>query len=145
MSKNLDTVLAILKNEVDGNVSCALEKMASDYSMTWMYRGKDLLFPTSRPNVKENLEEIYPIRGRKYRIKNTAEGENVVMVELIESYSDPKTGQFHQTPLVLVLEMEDGKIKKGRHYCDPKLSYEDLNEQQLQEGYRNTPDKFVIE
>jgi len=145
MSANLDIVLAILKNEADGDVTAALEKMTSDYSMTWMYRGKDILFPASQPNVKEELEEIYPIRGRKYRIKNTAEGENVVMVELIESYPDPTTGKIHQTPLVLVLEMEDGKIKTGRHYCDPKLSYEDLSEEQLKQGYRNTPNKQIIE
>lgn len=145
MSANLDTVLAILKNEADGDVTAALEKMTSDYSMTWMYRGKDSLFPESQPNVKEGLEQIYPIRGRKYRIKNMAEGENVVMVELIESYPDPATGKLHQTPLVLVLEMEDGQIKTGRHYCDPKLSYEDLSEEQLRQGYRNAPDKQVIE
>ena len=145
MSKNLDTVLAILKNEADGDVSAALEKMTSDYSMTWMYRGKYALFPASQVNVKKELKEIYPIRGRKYRIKNTAEGENVVMIELIESYPDPTTGKLHQTPLVLVLEMEDGKIKTGRHYCDPKLSHEDLSEEQLGQGYRNSPDKQVIE
>jgi len=145
MSSNLDTVLTILKNEIAGDVSAALEKMSDEYSMTWMYRGKDTLFPASKPNVEKGMKEIYPIRGRKYRIKNTAEGENVVILELIESYPDSETGRFHQTPLVLVLEMEEGKIKTGRHYCDPKLSYENLTEKQLEQGYRSTPDKQIIE
>ncbi|MDO8728798.1 MAG: hypothetical protein Q7K26_02780 [bacterium] len=145
MSSNLDTVLAILKNEVDGDVSAALEKMSNAYSMTWMYHSKDILFPTSKPNVEKEIKEIYSTRGRKYRIKNTAEGENIVMLELIESYLDSETGQLHQTPLVLVLEMVEGKIKTGRHYCDPQLSYENLSEKQLEQGYRNAPDKQIIE
>src|ERR1700685_3909507 len=93
MSKNVDTVLEILKNEVDGDVSSALQKMSKDYSMTWMYQGKQELFPQSKTDVEEEMKEMYPVKGRKYEIKNVAEGDNVVMVELVESYSKPEEGQ----------------------------------------------------
>ena len=145
MSKNMETVLAILKNEVDGDIAKALEKMSRDYSMTWMYLGKDRLFPSSSPDSESDMQEIYPIRGRRYEIKNTAEGENVVMVELVESYPDPKTGKLHQTPLVLVLQMQDGKIRTGRHYCDPQLSRVDLSQEDFDRAYRESVTKQVIE
>jgi hypothetical protein len=51
MSNNLEIVLAILKNEVDGDVKSALEKMAPNYSMTWMYKGNHGLFPSSKARI----------------------------------------------------------------------------------------------
>ena len=119
-SKDIQTVLGILNDEVMGNVGAALKKMTPDYQMTWMY--------------KEKNGELFPKTAAD--IKNIAEGENVVMVELIESYPDPKTKKIHRTPLVLVLEMKDGKIKKGRHYCDPHISYLFLDQQKIQDAYR---------
>lgn len=145
MSKNLDTILAILKNEVDGDVSAALEKMGREYSMTWMYQGKSDLFPSSLADFENETKDIYRIRGRKYEIKNTAEGDDVVMVELIESYPNSETGTLHQTPLVLVLEMQDGKIRTGRHYCDPQLSHQTLAEADFNRAYRDTPTKQIIQ
>ncbi|MDP2593894.1 MAG: hypothetical protein Q8P36_00940 [bacterium] len=144
-SKNVQTVLAILKNEVDGDAASALEKMTADYSMTWMYRGKKDLFPTSGHDVQGELKEVYPIKGRQYEIKNIAEGKNVVMVELIESYPDPETGKVYRTPLVLVLEMQDGKIRTGRHYCDPRLSPEYLENSIVESAYQSSPTKQIIE
>jgi ketosteroid isomerase-like protein len=144
MTKNLKIVLEILKNEVDGDVKSALEKMGAEYTMTWMYKGKQELFPSSSVDFESEMKEIYPIKGRSYEIKNTAEGEDVVMVELIERYPDPETGTIHQTPLVLVLEMRDRKIKKGRHYCDPAISYEDLSPESIDNAYRGTSTKNII-
>jgi ketosteroid isomerase-like protein len=138
MSKNIATVLEILKNEVDGNVTAALQKMTEDYSMTWVYLGTGKqLFPTTKLDVKKELEEVYPIKGRTYEIKNIAEGNNVVMVELIESYPDPKTHKKYRTPLVLVLEMKQGKIRTGRHYLDPRLSNIFLTPAQVRKIYKN--------
>ncbi len=146
MSKNIEVVLEILKNEVDGDWSAALEKMSPEYSMTWMYKGKTELFPQSKKDIEAELkEDIYPIKRRKYEIKNIAEGENVVMVELIESYPDPKSPKLYQTPLVLVLEIKEGMIRTGRHYCDPKLSHEELSEKTIADAYKDTSTKMVIE
>jgi ketosteroid isomerase-like protein len=144
-SKNIQTVLAILKNEVDGDAKSALQKMTDGYSMTWMYQRGDKLFPSTGKNVESEMEKTYPIKGRRYDIRNITEGENVVMVELIESYPDPETGKEYRTPLMLVLEMEEGKIKKGRHYCDPRTSFMHLSQEQIEEGLKGTDSKIVIE
>lgn len=144
-SPQIQTVLDILKNEVDGDVHAALEKMAEGYSMTWMYKSGETLFPKTENDVAAEMGEVYPIKGRKYDIRNIAEGDNVVMVELIESYPDPKTGQVYRTPLVLVLEMADRKIKKGRHYCDPRLSYENLTPEQLEDALKGTKSTQVVQ
>lgn len=132
-SKNVRVVLAILNDEVRGEVKSALKKLSKNYSMTWVYRHpkNKKLFPRTKKDIQADLEEVYPIKGRRYDIKNIAEGDGVVMVELIESYPDPKVKKRYQTPLVLVLEMKNGKIQKGRHYCDPNLSYLHLTKKQL--------------
>ncbi len=144
-SPNIQLVLNILKNEADGDVAAALTKMTTDYSMTWMYQGKDgELFPTTGMDVKAELDEVYPIKGREYDIRNITEGENVVMLEVIESYPDPDTGQMYRTPQVIVLEFEDGKIKTGRHYCDPRLSYLELSKEQINTALRDTDTKHLI-
>ena len=136
LSKNVQIVLEILEDERSGRVKEALEKMFSDYSMTWVYQARSgELFPKSENNIKKELENVYQIKNREYDIKNITENESVVMVELIESYPDPETGKVYRTPLVLVLEMENGKIKKGRHYCDPNISYLYLTKEQVTEIY----------
>ena len=126
-------------------MSSALEKMSPEYSMTWMYKGKKEPFPTSKADFMSEMQNIYKIKGRSYEVMNIAEGENLVMVELIERYPDEETGMLHQTPLVLVLEIRDGKIIKGRHYCDPQLSHEVLSEQSLKAAYKASPTKLLIE
>lgn len=133
LSKNIKTVLQILEDEKNGDVKSALQKMANNYLMTWVYKTKSgELFPKTKKDFQKELADVYKIRNRQYDIKNVAENDNVVMVELIESYVDPNTKEMYRTPLVLVLEMESGKIKKGRHYCDPQLSYLHLSEEQIQ-------------
>ena len=91
MSPNVKIVLSILQDEIDGNVKSAINKMHPNYSMTWMYKQRTL-FP-SRPNFKAEMNDIYAITGRDYNIRHITEADNVVMVELIESYPDPKTGK----------------------------------------------------
>jgi hypothetical protein len=135
-SKNIQTVLEILEDERSGRVKEALEKMSSNYSMTWVYQtSSGELFPRSENNLEKELEDVYQIRGREYDIKNITENDTIVMIELVESYPDSETGKVYRTPLVLVLEMQDGKIKKGRHYCDPKISYLHLTKEEIHKIY----------
>lgn len=143
-SKNVQIVLDILQNEVDGDVRAALAKMTRDYSMTWVYGDGKELFPVTTNNLKGELEEVYPIKGRQYDIKNIAEGKDLVMMELIESYPDPKTKKVYRTPLVLVLEMKNGKIRTGRHYLDPGLSGKYLTPTQVRKAYKNSKGSVVI-
>jgi ketosteroid isomerase-like protein len=144
-SSNIQTALDVLKDEVKGDITAALSKMSKDYTMTWVYKKGETLFPTSKPDFSADMKDIYPIKGRKYEIKNIAEGESVVMLELIESYPDPKSGEVYRTPLVIVLEMKNGKIEKGRHYCDPDLSWLHLSEEDVGKAYLGTGTKVVVE
>jgi ketosteroid isomerase-like protein len=135
-SKNVQLVLDILEDEIKGDVASALEKVTNDYQMIWVYKGRDgALFPKTGKDIRKELEEVYPIKGRKYDIKNIAEGDDVVMVEMVESYPDPTTKKVYRTPLVIVIEMKKGKIAKGRHYCDPDLSYLYLTEEEINKAY----------
>jgi len=144
MNTNIETVLEILKNEVSGDVKSALDKMSADYLMTWMYQSSKELFPHTTKNVSDEMQEAYVIKNRSYDIRNIAEGPSLVMVELIESYPDPKTGAMYRTPLVLVLEFNEGKIRTGRHYCDPKLSYMNLESETIEKALPRTPTKILI-
>lgn len=147
-SKNIQTVLDILQDEVNGDVKSALAKMTDDYSMTWVDLGtsetKKELFRHTENSPEEELEEVYPIKGRQYNIKNITESEDVVMIELIESYPDTETGKEYRTPMVLVLEFKEGKIRTGRHYCDPRLSYEHLSREDAEKAYKNTKGSLLV-
>lgn len=122
---------------MNGDAKSALAKLAKDYSMTWVYQGRKTLFPKTFKNIKKELSQTYHIKGRKYEIFNIAENKDAVMLELVESYPDPKNKKIYRTPLVLVLEMEKGKIKTGRHYCDPRLSFMYLNQNQIKKALKN--------
>jgi ketosteroid isomerase-like protein len=146
ISKNIQTVLDILQDEVNGDISAALEKMTADYTMTWVDVGIDgtKLFPTTQIDVEKDMKVAYVIKNRQYDIRNIAESENLVIVELIESYPDPETGKEYRTPLVLVLEMKDGKIQTGRHYLDPRISMKQLTKEEVENAYKKSRGSKVI-
>jgi len=144
LSENIKTVLNILENEVRGDVKSALQKMTSDYQMTWVYQGKNELFPATEGNMESELDDVYHIKGREYDIRNITESDDVVMVEMIESYPDPETGKMYRTPQVIVLEFEDGRIRTGRHYTDPRLSYLELTPEQINKALRDKETKIKI-
>lgn len=91
-SKNIQIIIDILQDEVNGDVVSAKQKITDDYTMTWVYRSRvGKLFPTSSPDQDKEMKEIYKIKGRKYEIYHIAETKNTVMLELIESYPDQET------------------------------------------------------
>lgn len=146
MENYIDIALKLLKYEASGDVKNAADKMDLDnYSMTWMYKSKDTLFPSvSGKAVRAAMDEVYEIQGRKYEILNTAQHENVVFVEMIESYPSEEAGKEYRTPVTLVLEFKDGKVVRGRHYCDPQLSYEYLEAETIYKATGHKP-KLIIE
>lgn len=144
-SRNIRVVLEILKNEVDGAVVKAFDKMADDYSMTWMFQRGNKLFPSTRKEVTKEMEESYSIKGRKYDIRNILERDNVVMVEMVESYPDLESGKKYRSPLVLVFEMSEGKIKKVRQYSDPQIPFMHLTEKDIEQGLKGTSSKLIID
>lgn len=135
--KNTEVILSLLQDEVNGDIKNALSKMTDDYSMTWVYQKKDgTLFPKTTNDITKELEDVYPIQGRKYIIKNIAQAKDLVMIEMIESYPDPKTKKVYRTPQVIVLEMKEGKVQTGRHYCDPSISFLHLSEEEVSKAYK---------
>ena len=146
-SENIKKIIEILQDEVSGRTKDALEKTHKDYKMTWVYKStKGELFPHSTmQSGEDSLEDIYHIKGRVYEIMNVVESDNIVMVEMIESYPDPKTQEVYRTPLVIVLELEDGKIIRGRHYCDPNISYMHLTKEETDAVYNNMEPKIRID
>lgn len=137
-NKLVEITLELLKDEIKGDIKNALLKMHPKYSMTWVYKTpKDVLFPSvDYRTIKKAMKDAYQIAGRQYEIKNIAEGDNVVMVEMIESYPDPDTKKVYRTPLVIVLEFENNKVVTGRHYCDPWLSYAGLTPQGVAKAFK---------
>lgn len=140
-SKNVATVLSLLKNEIDGHAARALLKLAPDYSMTWVYRSPKTgkLFPRSRRTSSRKFEHAlkstYRIKGRSYNIRNIATGRQLVMIEMVESYHNPKTARIYRTPLVIVLEFRNGLVRTGRHYCDPTLSHLNLSKRDVERAF----------
>jgi len=63
-SDNIKLILEMLKNEVDGDVSSALQKMLLDYTMTWMYQKGNELFPSNSVQLETELDEVYVIKNR---------------------------------------------------------------------------------
>lgn len=126
-------------------ISLALKKMTVDYKMTWMYEKDSELFPTIKNNIKAEMKDVYPIKGRTYDIRNIAESDNSVFIEVVESYPDPDTGKIYRTPQVIILELVEGKIRTGRHYCDPRLSLKDLSKEEIDAVLDRTPTKIFIE
>ncbi len=137
LSKNVQLVMEILNDEVIGNTTSALKKLHNDYTMTWVYKNnKGKLFPSFKKPTRTNMKDAYAIKDRHYDIKNIAEGKNIVMIELVESYSNPDTHKKYRTPLVLILHLKNGKIITGRHYCDPNISYLHLSKKQIDKAFK---------
>ncbi len=137
LSENVQLVLEILNDEVSGNTGSALKKLHSNYTMTWVYKNnKGKLFPNFKKPSTRNMKNVYAVKDRHYDIKNIAEGKNIVMIELVESYSNPETHKKYRTPLVLILHLKKGKIITGRHYCDPNISYLHLSKKQVDKAFK---------
>lgn len=135
--ENIKIALSILDDEIKGDTKSALQKMHPNYSMTWVCKTRNgVLFPRQKVEDSADMKEIYTIKDRKYDIKNIVANDKVVMIEMIESYPDGKTGKVFKTPQVIVLEFSDGKIVKGRHYNDPDVSYSEIDDRVLENIYK---------
>ncbi len=138
---NVITTLSLLHDEMKGHIVDAKSKLSRDYSMTWVYKSPKtgILFPRSKrqtgPEFDRRLNVIYQIKGREYDVRNVASGRGVVMIEMIENYPDPKTRKIYRTPLVLVLKFSRGKVRTGRHYCDPNISHLHLSKRAIDKAF----------
>lgn len=99
---------------------------------------KSQLFPRVQGGQMIDLmEQAFKIKGREFVFKTILadSDQQIVVVEFIESYPDPKTGQVYRTPQVAICEIKDGKIFRTRHYMDPRLSFMEISQAQIEEAY----------
>jgi ketosteroid isomerase-like protein len=84
------------------------------------------LFPSiSADEARKKMSEVYKITERNYRFINECADveKQTVMIEFIEWYPNPSSGQMYCTPQVAICEIRDGKIRRTRHYMDPRTTF----------------------
>lgn len=134
----IDLVLGSFEAEKSNNVEENQKLIHDNFSVTDMVLDKDgNPFPRlSGQKLQELIGEAFKIKGRQFIFNNVAadEKKQVVFVEFIESYLNPKTGKTYRTPQVAVCEIKDGKIFRTRHYMDPRLPHEYLDQNVIDEA-----------
>ncbi len=132
----LKLVLGSFEAERQNDVTRGLELVADDFKATEMSMGNrgNVLFPyVSAGTARKSIGEVYQIKDRKYQFVNAMadESKQTVMIEFVESYPNPKTGQLYLTPQVAVCEVRDNKIYRTRHYNDPRVPFSDVTQQDV--------------
>ena len=131
----LDSFIAEKNNDINEGRECITE----DFTVTEMTLGKDgNHFPSLTGEELDNLMNLaFKIEGREYEFKSIVADEKTqtVIVEFIESYPEPKTGQIYRTPQISVCKIKSGKIFRTRHYMDPRLSFENIDEETMNEVF----------
>ena len=121
-------VISSFESERQNDIKKGLELMTEDFKMTDMMVANDgkTLFPsTTAAEARKMIDDVYQIKDRKYRFINTTADveKQIVMIEFIEWYPNPETGQMYCTPQVAICEVVGGKIRRTRHYMDPRTSF----------------------
>jgi ketosteroid isomerase-like protein len=133
-------VMGSFQAEQDGDVEQGKTLLHPQFRMTEMNIGPNGALFRSLDAQQANalLTEAFKIKDRKYQFISVAvDADNqTVVVEFVESYSDPRTGQRYRTPLVAVCEVRDGKIYRTRHYTDDRLSDLHLPQSEIDHALR---------
>jgi ketosteroid isomerase-like protein len=121
-------VLSSFDAERQNDIAKGLELVTDDFKVTEMSMGNngDVLFPSmSAETARTFIGQVYQIKERKYQFINAIadEAKQTVIIEFTETYPDPETGQVYLTPQVAVCEVSEGKIRRTRHYNDPRVSF----------------------
>lgn len=132
----IQLVLSSFDAERQNNIEKGLELVTDDFTVTEMSLGNsgDKLFPSvTAEEVRKMIGQVYQIQERKYQFVNAMadEAKQTVMIEFVETYPDPKTGQLYRTPQVAVCELKDGRIRRTRHYNDPRVSFVDVTQEDI--------------
>lgn len=86
--------------------------------------------------IRDSIKEVFQISDREYQFVHAMadEEQQTVMIEFVESYTDPETGKRFRTPTVSVVEVKDDLIWRSRHYGDKNLSFMYLPQDQVDEA-----------
>ena len=125
-------VMASFESERTSNPEVGLALLHPDFRVTEMNVGPDgTVFRTLEGKAVRNLiQSAFQIAAREYQYINVvADAQTqVVMMEFVEVSPDPRNGKRFRTPIVAICEIKDRKIYRTRHYTDDRLSYEYLEQ-----------------
>ncbi len=131
----IDIVLRSFEAERTNDVKTGRELITDDFKQRSMIIYADGVFPVfSGGQAPANLEDAYKVDGREFHVWNAAANEETqtVFIELVEV--EPKDGVKRVWPYVLVAKIEDGKIKRSRHYGDPATLKVGVTVEQVQKA-----------
>lgn len=128
----INIVISSFDAESSNNTQIGRELITDDFKQRGMYVSGDKIFPVFA--VSKDLDIVYSQTGRLFHIWNVAANESsqTVFVELAET--EPREGRQSIWPYVLVSKIEDGKIKRSRHYGDPRISKMDVSIDQVRDA-----------
>lgn len=118
--------------ERTNDISRGEELVSDDFKQRSMIISGDRIFPVfAGGDIAIDLEEAYKLEGREFHVWNVAANTETqtVFIELAEV--EPRGGVKRVWPYVLVCKIEDGKIKRSRHYGDPATLKKNLTVNQV--------------
>lgn len=134
-----ELVLASFNAERSNNIAAGKQLITEDFKVTEMSLGNDGL--QRLPSVwasgaRDMIDEAYQYAKREYQFVHVVvdEPKQTVIVEFVETYPDPQTGQIYRTPQVAVCEIKDGKIYRTRHYNDPRVSFANITQTEIDQA-----------
>lgn len=126
--------------EKNMDIQAGLKSVDEEFKVTEMVASKDgnHLPSLSGKKLRDLMKLAFKTEGRQYTFKSVLADEEsqTVIVEFIETYPDPKSGQIYRTPQISVCSIKNGKIFRTRHYMDPRLSFENLTESQIESSFQ---------
>ncbi len=135
----IDLVLNSYDAERTNRVAKNLSLVSDNFHFTDMVVAPDkTVFPrVGGEALRKLMKEAFSIKGRQFVFKTIVADEQTqtVVIEFIESYPDPKSGQVYTTPQVSICKITDGKISSTRHYMDPRLSFMNLSNDVIEHAF----------
>lgn len=138
MRHSADDLIKIVTDSFEAERTNDVEKgkslITKDFKKISMVVHNDELFPAFFLKDKPGLiEKVYAVKGREFYVWNVAANENTqtVFIELAEV--EPMSGRKQVWPYVLVCQIENGKIRRTRHYGDPNIIKKDVSVDMIQQ------------
>lgn len=131
-SKLIKLVLDSFEAEKSNDVSIGTQLITKDFKMRSMSVYNKNIFPVfGNGELLTDLKKAFSIKGKEFCVWNCAANvkTQTVFVELAE-VEPTKKGPIIW-PYALICQIENGKIKRSRHYGDPALLKENLSIQDI--------------
>lgn len=117
------------------NVARGKELITDDFKQRGMIVSGDTIFPVfAGGETPTHLETAYQLEDREFHVWNVAANEQTqtIFVELAEV--EPRDDGKKVWPYVLVCKIEDGRIKRSRHYGDPATLKQNITVEQVRKA-----------